>query len=398
MEVDNEIELLIKKGSSITIEDLKKIKKDVLFSVKKSSIEDALSDVLYQLQEETYKYLQSDTINGLSATIYFTDLNDYYLNINAGKNLQGIGIGPNTLFDIASVTKLFTLILVFKYVDLGFIKLNNRICDLDSDFEYLDFKVEDIIKMAGSIITDKRIDEAKDKEDAIQRLKTVHPICYDFDTNYYTDIGFMVLSSLIEKIDQKPFLQVMKKFLNEYGVEINNSSNVAGNGHKDDLPHDPKARKMEGLVGSSGIFINSTNMAKFAKEMFFNDDLISRGNLEMLSRKLFEKNHSNKGYAGIYLKHELGIKKTSTPNEYSDCAFSHQGFTGSCAIFDPLNKIHNSILIDAIGENNSKKHPDFFKYYNDYHQKLVINTLKCYLIKQHYDKIERKDIVLVKKV
>lgn len=398
MEVDNELELLIKNGSSITIEDLKKIKKDVLLSIKKSTIEEALSNIIDEWQEDTYKYLHSNTINGLSATIYLTGLNDYYLNINAGKNLDGIGIGPNTLFDIASVTKMFTLILVLKYVDLGIIKLNDRICDLDGEFKYLDFKIEDIIKMAGSIMTDKRIDEAKDKESALQILKTVHPVCYDLEVNHYTDIGFMVLSSLIEKIDQQSYLIVMKEFLAKYGIEINNSSNVAGNGHKDTLPHDPKARKMEGLVGSAGIFINSNNMAKFAKEIFFNDDLISRNNLEMLSKKIFEKNHSNKGYGGIYLKHELGIKKTSTPSEYSNYAFSHQGFTGSCAIFDPVNNIHNSILLDAINEESSKKHSDFFKYYNDYHQKLVINTLKGYLIKQHYDKIERNDIILVKKI
>ena len=94
---------------------------------------------------------------------------------------------------------------------------------------------------------------------------------------------------------------------------------------------------------------------------------------------MIEYNHDNKGIAGIYIKHPLGICKTSTPNEYSKYAFSHQGYTGSCAIFDPLLKIHNSILVDAIKDNN-KKDINFYKYFNIYHQKLVMITLKAYLI------------------
>lgn len=391
MEVDKELDNLIKNGTSISIDKLISLKKFILLN-KHNHIDDILNNLMEELEVITYDYLKSNTINGISTTIYLPSNNEYYLNISGGKSIKGIDITYNTEFDIASVSKLFTLILIFKYIDEGIIQLNMKICEIDNDFKYLDLKVEDIIKMAGTIITDNRIDEAFNKNDALNRLYSVHPVNYDMNTNHYTDIGFMVLSNIIEKINNKPYNEVMISFLKQYGICINNFLDIAGNGHMDNLPHDPKARIMNGMIGSAGIFINSDNMSKLAKEIFINDDFISRNNLRKLSLKLFDKNHPNKGYAGIYIKHPLGIKKTSTPNEYSNYAFSHQGFTGSCAIFDPLNQIHNSILIDAIKINETKKHPDFFKYFNDYHQKIIMLTLKSYLIKK-FDNGENKKII-----
>ena len=398
MDVDEELEYLIRNGSSISCDNLKKLKQSVIKCVKKDNLADALNDILEELTAITYEYLSSNTINGLSTTIYLSADNSYYLNISGGRSVTGKSICDITEFDIASVTKLFTIILVLKYIDMGIFNLTDRICDIDNRFSYLNFTIEDVLKMAGTIITDSRIDEASSKTEALGILKTVHPINNDMDTNHYTDIGFIVLSEIVARINNKSYSDVITDFFKQYGVTINKLVDIAGNGHKDLFPHDPKARKLEGIIGSAGIFIDSYNLCIMAKQIFENNDFISRNNLKKLSFKLFDKNHPNKGYAGIYLKHALGIKKTSTPNEYSNYSFSHQGFTGSCAIFDPVNRIHNSILVDAIKENELNKHPDFFKYFNKYHQQLIVTTLKSYLIKKYFDTIYKCDVKLVKKL
>ena len=356
---------LLDSGSIISREKLRVLRN---FLLSKKNIFNNLDDVMEELASITYDFLKSGVIDNINSNIV---TNNISLNIYSG-------IKYDTEYDIASVTKLFTLILVLNYIDNKVFNLNDKICDIDSNFKYLDYTILDLIKMSGLIITDKRIDEANDYKEGLNRLYSVYPINYDKTVNNYTDIGFMVLSKLVENINGKSFNDIMIDFYRKYGIRINQMNNIIGHGYNDCLPHDPKARIMNGMIGSAGIFINSFNMNKFAFELF-NYDLISKDNLYALSNKLFEYNHDNKGIAGIYIKHPLGICKTSTPNEYSKYAFSHQGYTGSCAIFDPLLKIHNSILVDAIKDNN-KKDINFYKYFNIYHQKLVMITLKAYLI------------------
>ena len=396
MEIDECLEKLIKNGSSIKDDDLNKIKKDVALYIKTRDISKIINMLLCEFEESTYKYLKSNTINGISSSIYLNNnCNDYYLNISSGKSIQNNYINAYTEFDIASVTKLFTLFLIFKYEELGIINLKDKICDINEDFKYLDYTVLDIIKMSGSIITDRRIDETLNYKEAFDALCSVHPVNYNMSVNHYTDIGFIILGKIVESIIGMSFERALTLFLDGYGININNLDNIAGNGHLDKLPHDPKTRKLGGFVGSSGIFINSLNMAKFSN-CIFNGSIISKKNLDKIPKKRFELYHDNRSYAGINIKHPLGIKKSATPNEYSNAAFSHQGFTGSSAIFDPINKIHNSILVDAINLNQKSKHPDFFKYYNLYHQEIVMITLKLYLVKEYYDKYEKEKIKILK--
>ena len=358
MEVDKVINL-VNSGASISKERLKILKKFLMDNKKRDTIY-ILNGLMDELENITYDFINSQVINSVSTTIDTESIN---LNIYSGVNYD-------TEFDIASVTKLFTLVLVLKFIDNNIFNLDDKICDIDTNFKYLDYTILDLIKMSGSIITDSRIDLANNYNDALNRLYSVHPVNYDKYINNYTDIGFMVLSKLIEDITDNSFNDIIINF-----YKLND---VVGNGYNDTLPHDPKARIM-GTIGSAGIFINSNDMTLFAHKLFGDDNLIIKENLYKLSTKLFDCNHANKGYAGIYIKHPLGIKKSSTPLEYSRYAFSHQGYTGSCAIFDPLLKIHNSILVDSIKENK-KKDKNFYKYFNEYHQKLVMITLKTYLL------------------
>lgn len=366
MEVDKVINL-VNSGASISKERLKILKKFLMDNKKRDTIY-ILNGLMDELENITYDFINSQVINSVSTTIDTESIN---LNIYSGVNYD-------TEFDIASVTKLFTLVLVLKFIDNNIFNLDDKICDIDTNFKYLDYTILDLIKMSGSIITDSRIDLANNYTDALNRLYSVHPVNYDKYINNYTDIGFMVLSKLIEDITDNSFNDIIINFYKKYGIIINKLNDVVGNGYNDTLPHDPKARIM-GTIGSAGIFINSNDMTLFAHKLFGDDNLIIKENLYKLSTKLFDCNHANKGYAGIYIKHPLGIKKSSTPLEYSRYAFSHQGYTGSCAIFDPLLKIHNSILVDSIKENK-KKDKNFYKYFNEYHQKLVMITLKTYLL------------------
>ena len=370
MEIDKKLENLVSNGSSISRENLINLRK-FLISIKKKNTLSVLENLTEELEIITNCFLSSKVIKGISTSI---TTNSYDLSIYGGENIQ-----YNTEYDIASITKLFTLILVLKCIENGLIKANDRICDINPNFRYLDYTINDLIKMSGTIKTDGRIDSCNNLNNALEKLFSTHPVSYDKSINNYTDIGFMVLSKILEDIINKPFKDIIINFYKEHGIIINQMKNIKGNGHDDLKPHDPKARIM-GLIGSAGVFIDIENIKKLS-EKIFNYEIISEENLRKLSQKLFQENHPNKGLAGIYIKHPLGIKKTSTPLEYSKYAFSHQGYTGSCVIMDPTYKICNSILVDAIKETG-KKDINFYKYFNEFHQKYILITLKCFLLEQ----------------
>lgn len=367
MEVDNNIFKLLDSGASISKEKLEILKYFILDNKDKNII-NILKNLMDELENITYDFLNSNVIKNINSNIVTEWIN---------LNVHDSNISNTTEFDIASVTKLFTLILIIKYVEDNILNLNDKVCDIDNNFKDLDYTILDLIKMSGSIKTNKRIDEANNYLDALNILYSVHPINYNKNINNYTDIGFMVLSKILEDITGLSFNEIIVNFYKKYHIEINQLKDISGNGYNDFLPHDPKARIM-GTIGSAGVFIDNINMNLFVDELI-NGNIISRDNLYKLSRKLFLNNHPNKGYGGVYIKHPLGILKSSTPLEYSKYAFSHQGYTGSCVIIDPYLKIHNNILVNAI-KDDKKKDIDFYKYFNNFHEKLVMLTLKTFLI------------------
>ncbi|MBR6113364.1 MAG: hypothetical protein IKP79_02505, partial [Bacilli bacterium] len=87
-----------------------------------------------------------------------------------------------------------------------------------------------------------------------------------------------------------------------------------------------------------------------------------------------------------------GWSGTYNPPEFSKGSFSHQGWTGQVASFDPNNKIHNNILVNAIEIN-----PDKEKLKNDkplgfkdgfglYQSELIKRVMLMYVVKKYYNK------------
>ena len=121
--------------------------------------------------------------------------------------------------------------------------------------------------------------------------------------------------------------------------------------------------------------------------------IIRKISLDRLGEITFpNSNQSNKGNLGIYVKHPLGYDKTFTPPEYSTGSFSHQGWTGALATFDPNNFIHQNILVNAIYSDEDKdkvrndKPVGFGVAFEEYQKQITRNTMLMYVAKKYYNK------------
>ena len=89
------------------------------------------------------------------------------------------------------------------------------------------------------------------------------------------------------------------------------------------------------------------------------------------------------------------------PSELSDYSFTSEGYTGSIASFDLKNKIHNSILVNAIiNDEKTKMINDkpvgFMEASDSYQTQLIKNIMLMYVIKKYYNKYlnVKEDIIL----
>lgn len=412
--INSILDKLVNRGSSI--ENLKELKKQSLELIKKDrDLAEILNQISLEIKNQTEDFLNqkneygTNYISGISTCIYLPNFNgngEYKLKLIGGTTSRNkdLKVNENTLFDVASITKLYTLLLLFKLEENELINLNTKIKNINPDFQNLeDFTLNDLVRLHGELRTNGNITQASSKEEAYTILKSLYLTSNSREENKYTDFGAIVIGDTIEKVISKKlgkeitFEEIMQAYLlKPLGLTTTQfnpkTNNISGNGNNLGLVHDPKARILGGAVGHAGLFISSDDLAKLAREIY-SVNYINQKHINRLGEITFPKsNQSNKGNLGIYVKHPLGYKKTFTPPEFSTGSFSHQGWTGAVATFDPNHLIHNNILVNAIYQDDNKdkiksdKPIGFGKALEEYQAQITHNIMLMHIAKEYYNR------------
>ncbi len=367
------IDELIKKGCNISD------KRDYLLNNSLDILEnDNYDSFIYNLEKNINSYINNETgIKNLSIGI---KINDIKLVFNKG-NIDF----DNTVYDIASITKFFTLKLCYEFNKLGILDFNSNIKDIDSNFINLEsYKIIDILKMHGFIETEGKLSETNSKEELIERLKTVK--VKDLEKNLYTDIGFIILPFILEKLYEikydkfLTFNELCKKYifdkydLKNTGFNLKNKI-IVGNDYGN-LPSDKKAKLLNGICGAAGIFTNVYDLLHLSDSIlnytFFDRDFIK----EILNYHFLDNLNRKRSYGGIYLHSN---NKSYAPIYYSSETIAHQGYTGSTISFDFKTNISQVILVDSLNKDN-KKNELFFEFFHKLHDEISLASLVIYIV------------------
>jgi CubicO group peptidase (beta-lactamase class C family) len=269
-------------------------------------------------------------------------------------------IFPNTikmtekhLFDIASLTKVFTAICIFKAVEKKMLKLEDIIKNADDRFVNLDkVSILDLLAHRVEIWTDGYLGDAISKEDFYKRLFNSKVKKYD---RCYVDAHFMILSIILEKIYKLSFDKIIDQEINvplelknttfnpEYKDSIvsNNYGLVGDKMVEDAYPgviHDTKARvaKKYGIyVGHAGIFTTAEDLFKVLmsfideKELLLKKDtinkMISHDNIneELFKSMMQYANQNDISVTSINLNnmYEEILDKCSNPDNFFEYVF-----------------------------------------------------------------------------
>lgn len=392
---------LLNKYPDDTIQELR----DKLFSL--SGIEAKLKDFIY-MKKMTPGVVISYGTNDYKETIVVGNREE--VKLIDGKLVPSVSkMQEDTIFDLASITKLYTSISILKLVEKGLISLEDEITKYLPNFKNLkEVTIFDLLSFKVPLKTSKRIDLAKDYKEAFSVLEDIEIGYLDTYDNPYTDMGAIVLKYVIEAVTKMPYYDFLdKEILKPCGLtdthvlvpsyKLNRvaSTRFGGNISKDGeflrdlsgkvgMPHDPKARALnqEGhdLPGHAGLFSTASDMSNLAKSLI-NKEVLTNSYLEEMAlnrtgkRIILGQEIKYIQYFGYlcYSKHPH-LADSELFHAMSGKSFASGGFTGGQFTLDPMNEIYFYLGTNRV---HNRVVRDFSKNYQDIEDKdgtLVTNA------------------------
>lgn len=286
----------------------------------------------------------------------------------------------DSVFDLASVSKLFTCVAVLQLVERGKLRLDQPVGSVDKRFSYIaDVSIEDLLCFRANLQTTARMDAVSTAEEAEALLFDIRlgapPV-----RKFYTDMGAMVLKYIVESVSDTLFwdflreniilpLDMMRTFadvpeaLLPQTVDCNYERRIVGGKYwlDADCPpgtvHDPKARLLNTArpapCGHAGLFASLDDMTKLARGLLGGALLSRKTLLEIGVNRTGGKlpDGSDSQYMGYLCYSKQPVQTFSeVPAYFGEKTIALNGFTGNHFSVDPeknqfmillANRIHN---------------------------------------------------------
>ena len=270
-----------------------------------------------------------------------------------------------TVFDIASLTKVVaTTTAVMQLVEQGKVRLNDPVVRYLPEFGShgkQEITVRELLTHYSGLPPDLDLKQSWEGRDAGYRMAfdetPVNPPGAVFE---YSDINFIVLGGLVEKVsgerlDQyadehifRPLNMARTRFLPpaSWLPEIAPTQYDEHGQMLRGVVHDPTARRMDGVAGNAGLFSTADDLARFAQA-------ILNGGGKVLSSLSVEKMITPQQPPNMTAVRGLGwdIDSPFSSNRGELLpvgSFGHTGFTGTSLWIDPTTKTYIIILANAV--------------------------------------------------
>ena len=291
------------------------------------------------------------------------------------------------IFDLASLTKVIsTTSAIMKLIDEGKIALDDPVGKYIPEF--IDKKLEDLENR--NLVTIKLL---LTHTSGLPPFKIYYKVEGDFNTRLdsvyrtklestpgekivYSDIGFMLLGKIIERVSEKSLdhyvkdeifipLGMMGTYYNPPDIKLKRIvpteySEVEG-GYIHGYVHDENAFSFGGVAGHAGLFSTADDLAIFSQMMLNNGKYKNERIFSSETVYLFTKHDSAIG-DGYYLGWNRLDGVSSGGVYLSDSSYGHTGFTGTSLWIDPENDIFVILLTNAVHPYREWKDPKYYDW------------------------------------
>ena len=275
-----------------------------------------------------------------------------------------------TIFDMASLTKVMaTATSVMVLVDRGKVALGDPVAEYLPEFGRAGkekITVEQLLRHRGGLIPDNPLwDYREGPERAWERiclLKPVYPVGQRFR---YTDVGYIVLGKLVERVSGRSLDQFARAEIfeplgmnetmfcppPEQRVRCAPADKRNGRWIRGQV-HDPRAYLLGGVAGHAGLFSTATDTATFAHMILSGGRWRGRRILSEGAVRLMTSPGSTPRGEMRGLGWDIDTPYSGPRGErFPLGSFGHTGFTGTSLWIDPASQTVVVILTNRL-------HPD----------------------------------------
>ncbi len=305
-------------------------------------------------------------------------------------------VGGRSVFDLASVTKLFTGLCAMKLREEGLLDVSRSVSSYEPRFRGLrDRSVWELMTFGATIRTPVRLDACGEREAAENALFAAEAAAQP-DRRAYSDIPAMILRYVLEAAGGMPLYECVRKCVLEpagmtetwakvpeeriadcqrYDREhrIENGKYILREGLRQGVPHDPKAAILQGdsgdLCGHAGLFSTVGDLVRFCRAVV-GGKIVSRESLRKIAvnRTGHERpDGSHTQYLGVqcYVRHPEQYH-SEIPAYMGRNAFGIGGFTGNHVSVDPERGIFTVFLGNRVQNRLTVLVPEEGKKLTDY--------------------------------
>lgn len=286
-------------------------------------------------------------------------------------------IQSDTIFDIASLTKVMvTTLLTLQLLSAKKLSLEDKVSNFlpafDSDDKRL-ITIEQLLTHTSGLRPGiKPSSTTGDIEELLLQIASDNLIDLPGKQIIYTDLGFIILGHVIEKIEGNKLDKIFKQKIVEplklsrtgFNLKQFESNEFAKTIAFDEVfygdvkVHDPLARYLDGVSGNAGLFSTIEDLHKLALMIEnngkFNHTSILDKEWLIKSRNKFdcEPHDIARG-----LGWELFSPNASCSHMFSKNSYGHTGYTGTSIWFEPENKLHMIVLSNRVNARNGYQFP-----------------------------------------
>lgn len=280
----------------------------------------------------------------------------------------------DTVFDMASLTKpLITAAAVMQLYQQGRLRLNDPVSEYLPAFAAngkQDITIRQLLTHYSGLPADLPLasNSWEGKDEAFRLAFACTPVAPPGVEFRYSDINFIVLGALVEKLSGLSLDQYADKYIiAPLGLKNTRflppeswKSRIAPTQYESPgvmlrgLVHDPTARRMGGVAGHAGLFSTAGDVAIYAQNLL--DRRAGRPSRFPLARlTLLKETTPGQPATGVALRGlgwDIDSPYSSNRGElFPVGSFGHTGFTGTSLWIDPSSDTYVIILTNAVHPN-----------------------------------------------
>jgi uncharacterized protein YbbC (DUF1343 family)/CubicO group peptidase (beta-lactamase class C family) len=270
----------------------------------------------------------------------------------------------DTIFDLASLTKVVvTTTAIMQLVERGKIRLNEPAAKYLPEFaanDKEDITIRELLTHHSGLPPDLELGLPwKGKGSAYQMAFAEKPIFPPGSKFLYSDVNFLVLGALVEKVSSESLQDYAEKNIfrplhmahTRFLPPASWLPKIAPTQYDEQermlrgVVHDPTARRMDGVAGHAGVFSTADDLAKFALALLQGSSILMPPTIEKMTTPQQPPTSEVLRGFGWDIDSPFSSNRGSLLPVGS---FGHTGFTGTSLWIDPTTNTFIILLTNAV--------------------------------------------------